>query len=301
MPTVAEIKLELDDAQTLRMISSAFMEAAAARVQKIKDEFEKNSQFYDEISKLYHLVQVARAKHPKDEKEWGGMFFRPPIPAEAAKKEEKKKEKMAMVAVTSNQRFYGNLNVNIMQQFVTDIITKKTDVMVIGVTGRDFMKSSDFSRSYEQISFEHDNPTSEEIRVFLEKVSGYDQVTVYFPKFISLVTQKVGILDITQAANPGDKVPDDEVNILFEPELSRILEFFKHQVRSLLFLRVMLEADLSRTAARLITMSAAEERSGEMIKVKKSQLRKLQLSITNAKLLETFSAIKGVEKASEKN
>ncbi len=301
MPTPAEIKLELDDAQTLRMISSAFMEAAAARVQKIKNEFEKNSQFYDEISKLYHLVQVARAKHPKDEREWGGMFFRKPIPAEAEKEEEKKKEKGVMVAVTSNQRFYGNLNVNIMQEFVTDAVSKKTDIVVIGVTGRDFMKTSDFSRSYEEIVFEHDNPTSEETRKFLEKVGPYDQVTLYFPKFVSLVTQKVGSIDITQASHPGDKVPDDEMNILFEPELSRILEFFKHQVRSLLFLRVMLEADLSRTAARLITMSAAEERSGELIKVKKSQLRKLQSSITNAKLLETFSAIKGVQKAAEKN
>jgi len=301
MPTIAEIKLELDDAQTLRMISSAFMEAAAARVQKIKTEFEKNSQFYDEISKLYHLVQAAKAKHPKEEREWGGMLFRRPVPAHRGKTEVQKEEKMVMVAVTSNQRFYGNLNVNIMQQFVTDAVSKKTDVMIIGVTGRDFMKSADFTRSYEEFVFEKDNPTSEETRKFLERVAPYDEVILYFPKFVSLVTQKVGTLDITQASSGGEKVPENEMNILFEPELSRILEFFKLQVRSLLFLRVMLEADLSRTAARLITMSAAEERSGEMIKVKKSQLRKLQSSITNAKLLETFSAIKGVEKAAEKN
>lgn len=301
MPTTSEIKLELDDAQTLKMISSAFMEAAAARVQKIKSEFEKNSQFYEEISRLYHLVQVAKTKHPKDEREWGGMFLRRPREAVPKGTEAKDEGKTAAVAVTSNQRFYGNLNVNIMQQFVSDVVSAKSDVMVIGVTGRDYMKSSDFSRKYEEIIFEHDNPTNEETRSFLDKVSQYDGVTLYFPKFVSLVTQKVGVLDITQAAHAGDKIPDDEINILFEPELSRILEFFKLQVRSLLFLRVMLEADLSRTAARLITMSAAEERSGELIKIKKSQLRKLQSSITNAKLLETFSAIKGVQKASEKN
>jgi F0F1-type ATP synthase gamma subunit len=58
----------------------------------------------------------------------------------------------------------------------------------------------------------------------------------------------------------------------------------------------MLEADLSRTAARLITMSSAEERSTALIKSKKTELHKIQASIANAKLLETFSGMSKWEK-----
>jgi F0F1-type ATP synthase gamma subunit len=126
----------------------------------------------------------------------------------------------------------------------------------------------------------------------------YDRVIVYFPKFESLVRQDVGVTDITQTLDTGKTVPEDELSILFEPDLSMILEFFRMQVRSLLFLRVLLEADLARTAARLITMSGAEERSTEMMKIKRRELRKLQTSIVNAKLLETFSAMKGLQNSS---
>jgi ATP synthase F1 gamma subunit len=273
MATISDLRLELDDATTLKLISSAFTETAASRVQKIKKQFETNRQFYDEISHVYHLVRLS-AKNLKIE----GIT-------------EKKKGKLLSVAVTSNQRFYGNLNINIMHGFLDAIGNVDTDVLVIGTTGQDFMRSTVFTRPYEHMIFAHDDPTREETSAFLDKIMSYETVMMYYPKFMSLVTQIVGTIDITQAVALGDKTPEDEIHILFEPEYSKILDFFQRQVRSLLFLHVMLETDLSRTAARLITMSSAEERSTILIKQKRSELRKIQASIANAKLLETFSGM----------
>lgn len=273
MATIADIRLELDDATTLKLISSAFTEASAARVQKIKGQFETNRQFYDEISHVYHLVRLSGKSLKKIETK---------KPAEP---------KTLSIAVTSNQRFYGNLNVNIMRSFVEALERTNSDVLVLGTTGADFMRSNAFAKPYEHMIFAHDDPTKEETRLFLDKIMPYDTVMVYYPKFMSLVTQTVGVVDITQAVSVSDKTPDDEIHILFEPEFTNILEFFQRQVRALLFLHVMLEADLSRTAARLITMSSAEERSNELINQKKSELRKIQMSIANAKLLETFSGM----------
>lgn len=285
MPTVSELKLELEDATTLKLISQAFTEASAARVQKIKSEFEKNKQFYEEISHLYHLVQVS-AKRVHDN--------------ETSRKATGKKDadkKVLSVAYTSNQRFYGNLNLNIMQKFIEDLEKRRTDVAVIGATGRDHMTSIGYSKPYTPIHFTKDNPSTDEVKQFLKTYEEYDTIYVYYPKFMTLVSQTVGITDITQAANETDPIPEDEVYVLFEPDLSQILDFFMHQVRSLLLLRVVLESDLSRTAARLLTMSSAEERSNDMIKVKKSQLRKIQTSVINARLIETFAAIKGVKRS----
>ncbi len=273
MPTVADLKLELDDATTLKLISSAFTEAAASRIQKIKRQFETNRQFYDEISHVYHLVRES------------GKTMK----LEMAKTDGKLKS--LSVAVTSNQRFYGNLNVNIMRGFLDAVGRMTTDVLVIGTTGKDFMHSSGYTKPYEHMIFVHDDPTQEETRDFLDKIMPYDTVMVYYPKFVSLVTQSVGSVDLTQAVSKTDKAGEDEIHILFEPEYAKILEFFQRQVRSLLFLHVMLEADLSRTAARLITMSSADERSTELIKQKKGELRKVQASIANVKLLETFSGM----------
>jgi ATP synthase F1 gamma subunit len=274
MATLADIRLELEDATTLKLISSAFTEAAASRIQKIKKRFETNRQFYDEISHVYHMVRES-GKLMKV----GGK-----IPAAGTKN--------LAVTVTSNQRFYGNLNVNIMRGFLDAIGRSQTDVLVIGTTGHDYMRSIGYTKPYEHMIFAHDDPTTEETRAFLDKIMAYDSVMVYYPKFVSLVTQSVGSIDLTQSVSKTDKAPEDEIHILFEPEYDKILDFFKRQVRSLLFLHVMLEADLSRTAARLITMSGADERSTILIKQKRGELRKIQASIANVKLLETFAGIK---------
>ncbi len=275
MPTIKGLKEELEDVTTMGFISQAFTEVAASRVQKIKNAFETNKQFYDEISHLYRLIQVSSAKEKGKHAGEG---------------------KHLSVAVTSNQRFYGNLNINIMNSFLAETKGKEGDLMIIGSTGVDSMESLDEKRLYTKMPFAHDNPTEEETAKFLDTIKPYSTVIMYFPKFVTLMSQTVGKTDVTQAADIGGKITDEEINILYEPDLTMIMEFFIRQVRAILFYRVMLEADLSRTAARLLTMSSAEERSRELTKVKKSQIRKIQASITNAKLLETFAAMKGWKK-----
>jgi len=274
MPNIADITLELEDANTLKLISSAFTEAAASRIQRIKNRFETNRQFYDEISHVYHLVRLSG----KTDIQKQGM-------------NEKKNGKTLSIAVTSNQRFYGDLNINIMHSFIEAVTRGNTDALIIGTTGYDFVRSKSIVSKFEHMIFIHDNPTTEETNAFLDKIMPYETVLMYHPKFMSLVTQSVGIVDITQAVAITDKPAEDEIHILFEPEYSKVLAFFQRQVRSLLFLHVMLEADLSRTAARLITMSSADERSTDMIKQKKSELHKIQASIANAKLMETFTGM----------
>lgn len=274
MSTIADLKAELEEGTTLNFISSAFTEASAARIGRIRSLFEANRQFYDEISHVYHLVRLSS------------------LGLDLAKSKESVHAKVLSVAVTSNQRFYGNLNAVIMRSFLEAIGSGQTDNLVIGATGHDYMKAVDYKKPFNKMIFVHDDPTSEETRSFLDTIMPYDAVVVYHPKFVSLVTQTVGTIDITQAMVAGDKTSEDEIHMLFEPESLKILEFFQRQVRALLFLHVMLEANLSRTAARLITMSNAEERSAELIKKKHAEIRKLQASIVNEKLLETFAGMR---------
>jgi len=288
MPTITEVREELDDSVTLQFVSSAFTEAAAARVQKIKEEFERNRQFFDDMTHLYHLVRISGKKVLPGKK---GILGRAG-PVEGTEET----GKMLSVAVTSNQRFYGNINTNIMETYMRDTGAQQTDRLIIGSTGSDLLRSITYAHPFDRLIFAKDRPTADETQGFLNRIKPYRSVIIYYPKFVSLVSQTVGKLDICQAGKANETIPKEEINILFEPEYSQILEFFQLQVRSLLFLRVLLETDLARTAARLITMSGAEERAREIIKQKRSQLRKMQASIINIKLLETFNAMKGVRR-----
>jgi len=52
----------------------------------------------------------------------------------------------------------------------------------------------------------------------------------------------------------------------------------------------MLEAELSRTAARLVKMNTTEDRAEEVIVEKRQELRKEVMVLEDIRLLETFSS-----------
>lgn len=275
MPVINDLKAELNELTTFKFIATAFTEASAVKLRKIRGMFEINRQFYDEISHIYHLVQVNAARQ--------NLKILPILVS---------KPKVLSVAITSNLRFYGMLNIDIIKHFINDSEKDGSDKLVIGSTGIEYIKSIKFKNKYEIMSFKKDDPNGQEATQFLEKVKSYDKVMVYYPKFVSLLFQSVGVTDITQSNIMDRKDPDETVHIIFEPELSKIMAFFQSQIRLLLFLRIMLEAELARTAARLLTMSAAEEKTDEMIKHNKTILSKTISSFLNTQLLETFAGIR---------
>lgn len=275
MPVLENLKEELRQTRTLKIISNALAEISAVRIKSIRGDFEKNSLFFEEITQLYHSVKLSS----KIKKLQTG-----------AKKQVFVKGKNAHVAITSNQHFYGTLNIDIMSTFYDKTKTSKADLIVIGSTGKEYLEAKG-GVSFYSVIFENDSPTDEEIRDFIDRLSRYEKVFVYYPKFISVLSQKVDIVDITYS--PSEMVmPEKEIGYIFEPELPYIADFFEKQVKYLLFARVILETKLSKTAARLISMNKAEERADELIKETHLQYAKAYKSLINARLIETFAGIK---------
>ena len=278
MPRLSDLKDELGELQTLKFISSAFTEAAAVKLKNLRSSFERNRQFYDEIGQVYQLLkESARYLNIKNKK----------LEAEGWKLEEK--QKTLSIAVTSNLRFYGRLNLDTVDLFGKDTAQFATDRTVIGHTGIEYYTAISGGTAFTPIQFGKDFPTSQETHHFLETIKGYTKVLLYYPKFLTFLSQTVGVVDITQTPAPTLVPVEQRVEYLFEPEFEKIIDFFELQVRALLFRRAMLEAEVARTAARLLLMSSAEERSDDMIWDKKIQIHKAFSSFMNAQLLETFA------------
>lgn len=276
MSSITDIKDELNELTTMKFISQAFTEAAAFKLRSIRASFEKNRQFYEDISYLYHLVQVNANKRDLEH---------------SKKKNKKIKPRVLYVALTSNKHFYGNLNINIMTSFIYDTQNIDADRLIVGSTGQEHLKAVNYSKTYDSIVFAEDNPTAKELNTFMAKSSSYHKIIVYYPKYVTLLSQSVGVVDITHTESFLKKSQEDEIHIIFEPELVKIIAFFESQVRINLFKRVLFECDIARTSARLISMSSAEDRADGLIKEKKVHLRKAIASNINAKLLETFTGL----------
>lgn len=277
MPVISDIRDQLGDLTTMQFISTAFTEASALKIKNIRAQFERNMTFYEEISNLYHLLKVSATslnlKHLDK------------------KKGQTEKLSTLSVAVTSNMRFYGSLNVDTMSEYLKQIKTYETDCLVCGQTGIDYMSSAGSTKPFEKIVFARDVPTNEEVAQVLEHTRKYERVFVYYPKFVTILSQTIGRTDITQSAPTESINQQDLIQFIFEPELNNIIDFFEIQVRSLLFRRVMLEAELSRTAARLLVMSSAEERADTGVREKRMELGKALRTLKNIQLLETFSGM----------
>lgn len=270
MPILDDLRSDLTEITTLKFISAAFAEAAAARIGKIRTAFESNRMYFEEISQLYHVVKVSAGRKDK-------------LDGTA-----RKSGATLSVALTSNHRFYGQLNINTMDSFVRETKQVQTDLMVVGQTGIDYLSLIQFSRKYEPVKWAKDAPSAEEERQLLDRVKPYGTVFLFYPKFQTMLRQSVEMVDITQTATPEEIAKERMLTDIFEPQLSQILEFFDSQVRAVLFKRAVLEAELSRTAARLLAMSAAEERADKLMKEKRTQIGKVKATILNTQLMETF-------------
>ena len=244
------------------------------RVQELRSAFERNLDFYHEIGVLYnHVKKLAEAHH-------SGFAA------------EMRKLPTAHLAVTSNHRFYGALNQEVMKAFLNDW-DKVDRHAVIGATGRLFMENDPRAQACDFKEFEDDNPTRWEIQKVVSWIKGYSTVIVYYPKYRNPFLQEPTTINITHAPEGRTAADHDVERYIFEPDLPLIHDFFTTQVQYILIQRVMLETDLSRTATRLVRMDSAEDRSSELYRDKQRQLRK---DIQKQLDLQLFESIAGLER-----
>ena len=101
MPRLDELKEEIKDEEALHGLASAFTEVSAAKIGVLKKKFEKNRGFYQEVSDLYRLVKSSSN-----------------LPATASKG-------VLSVAMTTNNRFYGVINLEVMKKSAVNLWMKK--------------------------------------------------------------------------------------------------------------------------------------------------------------------------------
>ena len=77
---------------------------------------------------------------------------------------------------------------------------------------------------------------------------------------------------------------------IFEPELTKIVEFFETHVRFILFRRSLLEIAVARNAARLVAMMEAEEKAIKTLQIRKNIIKQAEKGLITERLLETIRA-----------
>jgi ATP synthase F1 gamma subunit len=300
MPQLEQLKAEIKDEEILHNLASAFTEVSAAKIGVLKKKFEKNQSFFEEVSDLYRMVKASN-DHPTTVS----------------------KGVMA-IAMTTNHRFYGVINLEVMKKFLSetkDPVRKSSNGvkrMVVGKIGISYLRSIDFEEPLEKMVLDEDVPKTEDLKELLETASHYQKVLLFYPQFKTVYTQTPAVADIaysparlassdSMAGGPTRLASSDSMaggptpatqkeiqespQLVFEPELPKIVEFFETQIRTILLQRVLLEMELSVTASRLQAMSRAKEHAQEVLHQRREQLTKKIHSQINARLLESLGRV----------
>lgn len=272
MSAINELREQLAHTQTAEFVTTMLRDISATRLQAIRLAYEANERYYAEIHNLVYQVQSYAVMHDitLPEKTSGTIY----------------------VALTSNRRFYGTLNNEVIGKMRTSMWTlPDTGCLIIGQTGQQIHENMDAGGEHpiEYASFKKDEPTTEEIKAMVAKLAPYTEVKVVHPTYVNAFTQIAKVTDLTHYKKREDLSKEDTLEYLFEPDIPKMLDFFRTQIRLVLFDRVLLETRLALTGARLMKMQRARERAAEIQKTERRLIHKEVKTMQSMRLLETFT------------
>ena len=268
--TIKEINETLEQGESLKQVAQAYSDIANLKIKRIRARVEQNRLFFQEVSKVYALIkQLAAAK----------------------KLNTIKPKKRVCIVLTSNHRFYGVINSDLLEFFVASTEKLDTDIICLGKTIIDYFKAHHTFKNYAGLTLNDDQPTAAELTALINILKEYSQVLVFYSSLKSLLIQQPTISDITASSQiiEGDK--NTNFKFIFEPELSKILEFFDSQILTSLLEGTFLESELSRTASRFISMDSAETEANKFIKEYQKLKAIARRNTDNNTILENFATM----------
>lgn len=280
MSAINELKDGLLQIETAQFVTTMLRDISATKLQSLRARFEANARYFAELHTLTALVESYRKESCLAEQ------------VDAVQNSVQK----VCIAVTSNKRFYGMLNHEIIREFTTK---KKSDssvaFVVVGQTGKQILEAREESDGIRFVSFTKDEPTPAELASVVASLQGYDAVEVIHPTFVNSFQQHAATTDLTHLSVEQSVPQARTIDYVFEPEILDILAFFRTHIRMVLFERTMLETELAFTGARLMKMQRARERAGELVTLEKHRIHKELNTVKSMRLLETFAGFHGTQ------
>jgi F0F1-type ATP synthase gamma subunit len=206
-----------------------------------------------------------------------------------------KNGKTVCVLLTSNSSFYGGLDEEVVEFFVSKTKGMQADVIVAGSTGKRLLTGRNYQQKYEYIQFKKDSADSIELQALAKRVFEYSQVLVYYTKFVTLLDQQPTFTDLMGMATSQElqSIPN---HYILEPEIDVMLEFFEGQILILLFQSIFIDVEIAHLAARMIAMNQAENSAEKAIDTQLKRITRLNRQLQDRQSINTYNGLfKGVQ------
>jgi F-type H+-transporting ATPase subunit gamma len=261
MPTLRDIRKRLKAIQSTKKITAAMKMVAAAKMRKVQDRMMNFRPYSSRMQTvLSDLARVSeRELHPL-------LALRP-------------KKTVEVLVITSDKGLCGAFNTNILKAAYKHINQLKHDglevsVSVVGRKARDFFRRRNvpMRNAWVGLSGRISYANAQEIGSNL--VEGYtgetfDEVTVIYNEFKSLISQKVTLMKMLPlGAIEGEekgKEAEMKADYLYEPSRAAIFERLLPKYIEIQVYRALLESSAAEEASRMAAMENATKNCSELI------------------------------------
>lgn len=291
-----KIESEKEFVRTIKTIAQAYEEISVIKMQRIRSSVLAARVFLNDLSTVfgdvtgsYHDEIMEMIKKGKGKR----------IQGEVKQKEElfEKNGREVVVLVSSNAKLYGDIINKVIHRFLFYVSSHKNtpnmDIAIVGRVGRDLFEQSEEKREYTYFEMPDSGVTIDNLKALAYFLEKYQKVTVFYGKFINVLTQDATNSDITgeEGSLESGTQTVEKIHYFFEPSLQNILQFFETQVFSLLLKQTLHEAELSRIASRLQAMENALVNINKTEKTLILAERQARKQLENKKRIETFSGL----------
>jgi ATP synthase F1 gamma subunit len=186
-------------------------------------------------------------------------------------------EKRAVIAITSDEGFMGDLNFQVMDAAILKRRAGSDEIIIVGELGARYMK--DMGRSFTVFNNAADAEARHAAAVALKDYimkgvaeERFGRVSVYYPNPISFMIQRVDVVDLlplTAFFSPQVKVPGYDQPVIIESPAEGIIEYLAEEFIEQKLMELLEDSKLSEFAAR----SAHLERSGQELGEKQKRLK----------------------------
>ncbi len=245
---------QLDEIAMIESLTEVFESIASLRIRQIKDRVVSSKAFFTELWTIYSQLRV----DPRDR-------------LRARAKAGSKRDKNAIIIITSSGSLSGEIDKKIIDRVLTEIDRSRDDIIVIGARG--VVLLAEHKIKPVKVFDLPDVTKSIDVSPVVRLIDQYKSTTVYYQTFISLALQDVGKIELLLAARQlGDeqKKTEDKKELiytsdyLFEPSLEEVLTYLESMMLGVALTQVILESRLAQYASRFTAMTVANNKAHEM-------------------------------------
>ena len=254
MANLKEIRIRIASIGSTMKITSAMKMVSAAKLKKAQDAIVQMRPY---SNKLSELLQNLSSTLDMDD---GGAFT-----------EERKIEKVLIVAITSNRGLCGGFNSNVIKEVNRIVDSKYTgkevSLLTIGKKGNDILKKNfdiykNESEVYDDLNFGNVAVIAEDLMKQFEE-GAYDRIELVYNRFKNAATQ---ILTEEQFLPivPADSESVTSADYIFEPNKADIVEGLIPKSLKMQLYKAIRDSFAAEHGARMTAMHKATDNATEL-------------------------------------